>query len=297
MTQVLVLGSVSWNTMIYVDKFPEPRSQTLFSKGFHETVGSAGAGKALNLHKLGMAVTLHGLIGDDLQGTAVKTYFQNEHLPFIYDLDPQGTQRHVNLMNAAGGRISIFIAYGSSEPQVDTEHIGTLMHKSDYVVINIANYCRHLFPLAKHQNKAIWCDIQDYDGTNPYHQDFITGADYLFMSSEALSDYRAVMEKFMRQVKKLVVCTHGKSGSTALTPEGQWIETPIAPGYETRDTNGAGDAFFSGVLYGFTRSYPLDKCLKLGAIVGGLCVTSRELAAPELSPDLLEAEYRRLFGS
>ena len=63
MTKILVLGGVSVNTMIYLDQFPQPTPQTVFSKGYHETIGSTGAGKALNLKKLGLDVTLHGLIG------------------------------------------------------------------------------------------------------------------------------------------------------------------------------------------------------------------------------------------
>ena len=34
--RVLVLGGAAWNTMIRLDRFPEPRSQTIFSQGCHE---------------------------------------------------------------------------------------------------------------------------------------------------------------------------------------------------------------------------------------------------------------------
>ena len=115
------------------------------------------------------------------------------------------------------------------------------------------------------------------------------------MSSDAMSDYRPFMEHLVRQGKKLVVCTHGRNGSTALASDGRWIETPIVPGYSVRDTNGAGDAFFAGFLFGHARSYPLEQCLRLASITGALCVTSEELAAPSLSPEFLEAEYRRHF--
>ncbi|MBN1319086.1 MAG: hypothetical protein JXA42_26620 [Anaerolineales bacterium] len=63
--KVLVLGGVSYNMMVYLIQFPEPRSQTLPARGYHETIGSTGAGKALNLHRLGMDVTLYGLVGCD----------------------------------------------------------------------------------------------------------------------------------------------------------------------------------------------------------------------------------------
>jgi acarbose 7IV-phosphotransferase len=58
--RVLVLGGVSYNTMIHVDRFPQPEPQTMFSRRVHDTVGSTGAGKALNLSKLGFDVRCMG---------------------------------------------------------------------------------------------------------------------------------------------------------------------------------------------------------------------------------------------
>ena len=56
MSRVLVLGGASWDTVIDLERFPEPRPQTLFSRGGREVVGSTGAGKALNLAALGVTV-------------------------------------------------------------------------------------------------------------------------------------------------------------------------------------------------------------------------------------------------
>src|SRR5512145_524539 len=108
MKNILVVGDVTFNMMIYVDHFPEPKPQTVFSQSFHETIGGTAAGKALNLNRLGFDVTLHGLIGNDLPGTLIQRFFEQEKLRFVYDLDPKGTQRHVNLMENSGSRISIY---------------------------------------------------------------------------------------------------------------------------------------------------------------------------------------------
>jgi sugar/nucleoside kinase (ribokinase family) len=296
MTRVLVVGGVAFNTMIQVDRFPEPRPQTVFSRGYHETLGETGAGKALNLRKLGFDVTLHGLVGDDDYGRRIEDRLQQENIHFIRDLDPRGTERHVNLMDAEGGRISIYMAYATFEPQLELGRLEALLPTHDYVVLNIINYARRLIPAVKRAGKELWCDIHDFDGRNTYHRDFIDAADCVFMSSDSMSDYRPFMEQLIGTGKKLVVCTHGRHGSTALTSDRRWIETPIVPGYTLRDTNGAGDAFFAGFLFGHARRYPIEQCLRLASIVGGLCVTSEELAAPALSPELVEAEYRKHFG-
>ena len=241
-------------------------------------------------------MTLHGLIGDDAPGQAILDYFAREGLRFVYDVDPKGTQRHINLMENGGGRISIYAVYATFDPVIDLERIEALIPHSDIVVVNLSNYCRRVIPLARQYGKPVWCDIHDYDGQNDYHRDFIAGADVLTMSSDALPEYRPFMQRMIADGKTLVVCTHGRGGSTALAADGTWIETPILPGYAQVDTNGAGDSFFAGVLYGHEQGYTLATCLRLGTIAAGLCVTSRELAYPDLGPALLDAEYRRHYG-
>jgi sugar/nucleoside kinase (ribokinase family) len=297
MPHALVIGGVSFNTMVYVDAFPRPQPQTISSNGFHETIGSTGAGKALNLRKLGFGVTLHGLIGDDSLGLKIIDYLVAAEIAFLYDIDPRGTQRHLNLIDRAGRRISIFLEPGTFEPTFEAGRIEQAIPSSDYVVLNISNYCRTLIPAIQRHGKAIWCDIHDYDGQNPYYDDFIRAADYVFMSSDNMPDYRPFMQRMIAQGKRLVICTHGREGATTLTRDGEWIETPIVPSYLPKDTNGAGDSFFAGFLYGHASGYNTQQCLRLGAVAGGLCVTSAELALPRLSPALLEHEYMVAYGT
>lgn len=295
MKSVFVVGGVSFDMVIYLERLPAAEPQTVFSRGGVETVGSTGAGKAFNLNRLGFDVTLHAMLGADARGEAVRGAFEAEKLCFLYDIDPLGTERHINLMDEGGGRVSIYVDYATFEPVVDLARLEPVITASDVIALNINNYCRTLIPLIKKYGKPIWCDIHDYDGKNPYHQDFIAAADYLFMSGDAMPEYRAFMQKMVERGKGLVVCTQGKHGATALIPDGTWIETP-ALDYPFKDANGAGDSFFAGVLYGYLSGYAPEKSLRMGAIVGGLCVTVNTLFDPELSTAKVESEYRRHFG-
>jgi sugar/nucleoside kinase (ribokinase family) len=292
MKRVLVLGGVSYNTMIYVDSFPQPEPQTVFSKRLHDTVGSTGSGKALNLCRLGFDVTLHGVIGDDRYGDLIKAYFDGEDLRFIYDINPVGTERHTNLMDVEGRRISIIqVQREPNASQPDQDKIEPLIGQSDYVALNITSPYSSLIPLIKSHGKEIWCDLHDYDGVNRYHDPFVQGADYLFLSSDLMPDYRAFMERMLKDGKKLVVCTHGKRGSTALTGDGRWVDMPAIDQPLLVDTNGAGDAFFAGFLYGYAQGYDVEVALRYATIAGGLCTSSEELAFPQLSVEFIEAEY------
>ena len=297
MAKVLVVGGASWNTMIRLERFPEPRPQTVFSSGWHETVGETGAGKALNLAKLGVDVTLHAMLGEDEPGARVRATLERGGVRLLFDPDPAGTERHVNLMDADGGRISIYVAYGTFEPALDLDRLERLVPAQDVVALNIQNYARRLIPALLRAGKPIWCDVHDWDGERAYHREFAEAADVLFMSSDAMPQPRPFMERMVAAGKRLVVCSHGREGSTALTPEGRWIETPIAPGFDRRDTNGAGDAFFAGVLYAHLLGFDWEHALRMGTIVAGLCVASEELAHPELSPARAHAEYLRVYGA
>lgn len=295
MASVLVVGGVTWDTLLYLDHLPEPRPQTVFSHGYHETLGGTGAGKALNLARLGFDVTLHALLGEDAVGQQAAGRLTAAGVRLLAETDPLGTERHVNLLDAQGRRLSIYANSATFEPDIDLPGLEALIPRHDVLVLNIINYARRLIPAARRLHVPIWCDVHDYDGESAYHQDFVDAATTLVFSSDAMPDFRAFMHAQIQRGKQLVICTHGKDGATALSADGRWYETPIIDAYPQVDTSGAGDSFFAGVLYGFSQGYDVERCLRLGAIVGGLCVTVQELSHPDLSPARVEAEYARHF--
>jgi acarbose 7IV-phosphotransferase len=61
------------------------------------------------------------------------------------------------------------------------------------------------------------------------------------------------------------------------------------------DSNGAGDNYFSGFLYAWLQEKPLRDCMRYGTICGGLCITSSQLVAEELSGELLEEQYSKYY--
>lgn len=294
-TNVLVLGGVSYNLMLFLDQLPSPQPQTLWTQRYHETIGETGAGKALHLSKLGLDTTFYALLGDDEYGARIRERLGRERMTFVYDIDPQGTQRHVNLMDPLGQRVSIIFEHGSSDPPFDPQRMSGAIAATEYIVLNLDNYCRRFMPLLAEASAPIWCDIHDYDGMNEYHKAYIDAADHIFMSSDILPNYRPFMEHLIERGKKLVVCTHGRDGSTALTSDGRWYEVPIIDRYERVDTNGAGDGFFAGFLYGHAHGYGIERCLQLATVVGGLAVTSTELALPDLTAAMAEAHWREHF--
>lgn len=83
-TRVLVSGGSCLATNVRRSDDPSPPS----GLQAYTTVACMGEGKALNLARLGMAVTLHTALGDDHPGRRVRGLLEREHLRLIIDIDP-----------------------------------------------------------------------------------------------------------------------------------------------------------------------------------------------------------------
>jgi sugar/nucleoside kinase (ribokinase family) len=276
--RTLSLGGIAWNTMVYLESFPEPRPQTVFARGSHTTVGSSGAGKALNLRALGADAMLWGLLGDDEPGHKTRAYLDARDVALLAEHDPKGTMRHVNLMDDAGDRISIFANIGSSEHTVDVEAIRPIARTADLVSVTIMDYCRQFLPMLREESTPIWVDIHDYDGVNQYHAEFIETADFLFMSSQSHPDWRGFLESRIAAGGSVAVATHGADGASGITADEGWIDVDAIPVEQVVDTNGAGDAFFAGFATAWLLQGGLYDSLAAGAHHAARAVASLGLA-------------------
>ncbi len=295
MEHVFIIGGTTFDHIVSLPEFPQPIPQTIHQCAFHEATGSTGAGKALCLTKLKVSNTLYSLLGNDIYGQQIIKHLKKENVDFIYDIDPIGTERHFNIMNAEGGRISTFITQSSEFPIVDLNQIESIINQSDIIVLNIISYCKLFIPILEKHNKPIWTDLHDYNEGNPYHQPFIDVSDYIFLSSDNLTNYKNTMQNLIKRGKQLVVCTHGSKGSTALTKQGEWIEEPALSGIQIVDANGAGDNFFSGFLYAYLNNESIENCMKYGSICGAYCITSKGLVCKELSPSFLNRQFEKHY--
>ena len=248
---------------------------------WHQAVGSSGAGKALNLVRLGAEVTLVAALGDDEEGERVATTLTSAGIRLIRARDPAGTSRHLNLMDSEGRRIS-FQMQGGTIPDLDLAAVERAMSTADLVYLGVAGFTRALAPLVRRNHRSVWTDLHGYDGANPDRDDFIDVAEIVLFSGERLSDPRPTMEKLRSRGKRLVVCTLAERGALALTGSGKWIEVG-AEAADVVDTNGAGDAFAAGLMVSSFLGVPLREALAVAARSAAISVGSGELAAPDLS--------------
>lgn len=283
LSSILILGGASLDTIVHLDQLPAPVPQTIWPREAYRSLGSTGAGKSLNLAALGNQVTFHTLLGEDAEADEIRRALARPGIKLLVGITEAPTEQHVNLMTPAGERQSIFVQPAAEPATVGWASVREALATADIVVASILAYVKPFLPRLTESAVPVWTDLHDYDGNNPYHQPFIDAASVIFLSSDNLADYRATMKRLADMGKDLVVCTHGAKGATLLSKAGEWLEQPAINMGPVVDTNGAGDAFFSGFLHRYLEGGTLQDCLRVAAVCGGWCVTSRELVAPELN--------------
>ena len=282
--RVLVAGPVAWNLMIDLATLPRAEPHMTFARGFRETLGGTSAGKALNLARLGAAVTLRTVVGPDVQADRALGLLRADGVDVIAEVDRDGaTERHVNLMADDGSRVSIYLTMPTlPDPPAHAARTAAALADADVAVVDLAESARPLLADAAAAGIPVWVDLHDYDGVNPFHREFAAAAAVVFLSSDRLAEPRPSMTEWIRAGAQLVVCTHGARGATALDADGRWYDVPAEPVDEVIDTNGAGDAFFSAFLVAHRAGAEVGKSLTRAAQWAARCVRSPELA-PEVS--------------
>jgi sugar/nucleoside kinase (ribokinase family) len=97
------------------------------------------------------------------------------------------------------------------------------------------------------------------------------------------------MERLRAAGRELVVCTRAERGALALTADGRWIDVPAVPVERIADTNGAGDAFLAGTVFGTLAGLPIERSLAIGARLGAAAVQSPDLAPAAVDVEALVA--------
>ncbi len=292
--RVVAFGAASWNTMIRVEAFPAPAPASVFPPGWHETIGSSGAGKAMNLARLGVSVTLHCLLGDDEPGRRIRAGLGAAGVTVDAVPDRTGSARHVNLMDPAGRRLSFLLHTGDPETRFDGPEVEAMVADADEVLVAISDACRPVLGIARRLGKRTWTDLHATDGERDWERDF-READRVFFSGERLPDPRPFMKRLRDDGRELVVCTMAERGALALTGAGRWLEIPPLPvaAADVVDTNGAGDAFLAGVVFGELQGLSIEHSLSIAARVAALAVQSPDLAPRHIDVAALLADPAR----
>jgi sugar/nucleoside kinase (ribokinase family) len=276
-TDVAVLGPASWNEMLLLDALPEPRPHTVFARSSHETLGGTSAGKALHLTDLGVPTRLVTPVGDDARGRSVADVLATAGVRAELLPATGPTEHHVNLMTEAGERLSLYATPPAdlADGAVRLDDLGG--HRA--VVLDLAPWTRRLAGSAAGRGLPVWTDLHDHDGVDPWYEPFVAAASHVFCSNDSLADPLAFLHAVVDRGATAAVCTLGADGAVGVGADHAEWRVAAAPVERVVDTNGAGDAFFAGVLAATLAGTDLP-----GALDHGARQAVRALSSPHLSP-------------
>ena len=280
---VLVLGAASWNRMVYVPALPQGSSATVFNAREIEAVGSTGVGKSMVLAALGCAPKFHCALGDDDAARKIATACAARGIEMIVDVQHAPTPRHLNIMDEAGGRYSIFVEGGSDDPVVDEQRIAPLIAQAETIFLSLASSSRKLLHLLDDTAAEILVDLHDYDGVNPWYDAFIERADVLQVSDVALTNPQATIKRFLGGRARQVVLTMGSKGAEIFTESDRIEVNPCKA--EMRDSNGAGDAFSVALWFAQKSGLDLSHAGGFAAAAAAIAIEDATLFPERVSPN------------
>ncbi|MFJ8587274.1 adenosine kinase [Streptomyces sp. NPDC093595] len=273
---VLVLGGAGVDTVVHVPELPLPFADSyMIRPGIVTRAGQSGDFVALGTHALGLRTHHLDMIGDDPEGDLVRALHRDRGIPFTEVRQPRGTKRAVNLVGPDGRRLSLYddTRAGGSD-RLPEDVVRDLARASRHAHVVITHPCAEALPVLREAGVTISTDLHNWDGVNPYHEPFAHEADLVFVSTTALADPERTMRGIVERGRaRAVVATAGSEGAYLLA-DGELTHIPaLAPPAPVVDSNGAGDAFAAGFLYGWLGGEPLERCGRFGAVAGAHACT------------------------
>lgn len=213
---VLVLGGAGVDTIVYVPELPLSYADSYMVPAIEARPGQTGDNVALNLRALGLKAHLMDLLGDDHEGRLVRG-LHDDRATFFHTIS--GTKRAVNLVDPSGRRLSLYdISRGHESDRLPQAELATLAGSARHVHVSITHPCQHALETVASSGATISTDLHNWDGLNPYHEQFAHAADIVFMSATALTDHEKVMRSVLEKGRaQVVIATAGADGGYLLT--------------------------------------------------------------------------------
>lgn len=282
---VLVLGGAGVDTIVYVPELPLPFADSYPVPAITTRAGQTGDFTALALAALGHRVHHLDTLGADHEGDLVRAMHRDADLPLTEVRQPAGTRRAVNLVDPQGRRLSLYDNTRRTEHcELPPELVTGLAKRSRHVHVSITHPCAATLPLLAELDVTLSTDLHNWDGSEPYHEQFAAAVDVVFVSATALADTEATMRRIAALDRpRVVVATDGAAGAWQLVAGELRFIAPVPPPAPAVDSNGAGDAFAAGYLTGWLAGEAPDRCGGYGAVAGAYACTVPSTAIDPIS--------------
>lgn len=293
---VLVLGGSGVDTIVYVPELPLPFADSYLVPAIQLRPGQTGDNVALGVQALGLRTHHIDMIGDDREGDLIRAMHAEHGVPFTPVPLAAGTRRAVNLVGPDGLRLSLYdMTRSTAGDRLPARTVAALAKRSRHAHVSITFPCGYTLPALRQAGTTISTDLHNWDGIEEYHKTFAYEADLVFLSATALAQPRQTMRQIAEDGRATVVVVTDGAQGCYLWQDGNIEHIPaVPPPAPAIDSNGAGDAFVSGFLFGWLGGAPPRECALLGAIAGAYACTVPATTTSVISRDELLARVAQL---
>ena len=263
--------------------------------------GGSAANTVYGLAKLGVETSFIGKIGKDDYGQIFKNDLIKSNIKPILLTSDTHSGRAVALISPDKERTfathlgaAIELAADDLNPEQFSGH--EFFHIEGYIVQN-HELLEKSVQLAKKEGLMISLDLASYNVVDD-NLDFLKYivkdyVDIVFANEEEARSFTGMEPEgaldSLASTCKIAVVKTGKSGS--LVKSGANIYHIKATEARVIDTNGAGDIYAAGFLYGLSKGFSLDKCGKAGSILAGKII---EITGARLNEESWEKVIKTL---
>lgn len=239
--------------------------------------GGSAANTACGYANLGLPASFAGSIGNDANGIGFKQSLLHSNVkPYLALREKMNGVCYV-LITPDGERTFLVSMGASSDikpeeiPDLEVANSG-FFHSTAYALDSISKAFYKVLGIAKQNNVRVSFDVASANFVQKHMSDFeriLPNVDILFINEDEAKVFNAgsndeLLSKLHNTYGiSLVALKLGKEGSILSTKSSRTRIPPYK--VDVINTNGAGDAFAAGLLYGLAKGYNLENSGKIAS--------------------------------
>lgn len=293
--KIVVVGSINLDTTLNVNELPTGEN-TIMIKNHTISLGGKGLNQTIGVNRMGIAVSLIGKVGDDLEGKSIFSQLINE------GLDITGVEKEENYETGKAyiqlqqdGKSTIAIFAGANERLLpeDIEKHRQLFVGSSYCLISTEIpeiSVKKAVEIAKEYGSKV---VLKPSAQEKIEDSVLKNIDIFILNRKEAEilckDYKKIEEKgryFLNKGVKNIIITLGEDGSYFLNEKlEKWYS---AINFPVVDTTGASDAFIATLSSYLVRDYPIEKAIGIATYSAGFSVLHQGSMNGMIDRDSLE---------
>lgn len=279
---ILVIGSVSIDNVIYTDKLPIGGT-TVFGTKFISNVGGKGANQAIAISRLGGEVNYIGAIGNDEEGLRIERFLNENDLNSTLLKKKESTGiASITIDNKTGeNRIIIIPGANLAISKKDIDNNILLFKKSSYLLMQLETPVETVCYALKLAKKLGITTILNPAPYKPLPEDIFPYIDYFIPNEHEIDGY--VLETIDDEIEKgkymltkgakNVIITLSSRGALLVNKDKEILFN--ARKAKAIDTTAAGDSFVGAFVTELSKDRPIEDAIEDAIKASSLTVTKQ----------------------